>query len=230
MNPLDQFAKGAKKFSLSSLYGRIALVLFNGTTDKAALAESDGKLTASLYGKAGSTSTAISLETTGEQKEVNYGKASGTVTAFKVETTGEQDIVLHGKDSAGPNLDALLTDANRILWSRNFRDPILQDGVLLGVAATTIYTCPASTIVEEVWVEIINNTTTTLVASLFVDFDGTGTADTELILDSVALIPAITPIRLGPYSLQATGTVRGLCGTANAVSARVFGWTRPSTP
>src|SRR5574342_743677 len=102
MNPLDERKQqGSKRFSLAPLWGKMLLLLYTGTAEIRALSESDGKLTVSNYGKAGSTSTAISLETTGEQKEVLYGKASGTITAFGVEaTTGEQRNVLIGHDGS----------------------------------------------------------------------------------------------------------------------------------
>ena len=220
----------------TTIDGRITLFGSTSTTSESGvgipiLIEADGTLRfQSVLFHSGTTQIREKSETDGSPIVSNYGKASGTLTAFKVESTGEQDIVLHGKDSAGPNIDALLTDVNRILWNRNYRDPILQDGVVLALTATTVYTCPASTIAEEVWIEVTSNDDAPRTVDIFVDYDGTGVANTEAVLDTVTLGGNSLPIRLGPYSLQATGTVRGLCSNGSSVTARVFGWTRPSAP
>ncbi|MGH8651240.1 MAG: hypothetical protein ACREYE_03200 [Gammaproteobacteria bacterium] len=216
---------------MDELYGIMRLRAFKSTGFPVnILAENDGTVRSQVILHDGTVQTRARSETNGSLITSLYGKSAGTLTSVKVEATGEIDYVIHGKDSAGPNIDALLTDPNRILWSRAFREPILQNGVLLAATATTIYTCPASTIVEEIWVEVTSNDDTNRTVDLFVDFDGTGVATTETILDTVTLIGNAEPRRFGPYSLQATGTVRGLCSNANSATARVFGWTRPSTP
>src|SRR5574342_561689 len=112
MNPLDgRKQQGSKRFSLAPLWGKMLLLLYTGTAEKYALSESDGKLTVSNYGKAGSTSTSFATETTGEQKMQLYGKATTTIAAIQTESAGELKTVNYGKD-AGGTLDAFRTNDN----------------------------------------------------------------------------------------------------------------------
>ena len=223
MNPLDQFAKGAKKFSLSSLYGRIALILYNGTSDKAALAESDGKLIASLYGKVGSTSTAIALDTNGEHKVSNYGKVGSTLTAFALDDNGEQKVSLYSNTSAGAPI-ANRADAAGFQRVREF-EPYegSPDVVAIQTTATTIYTVPAST-TSVVEIELAN-TDTVLNTYDFHIIPSGGSAVAGNVMRKTGSLGVGEAHRLGPFNVDAgvffqalVTTVGGANGDINAIA------------
>ena len=196
MNPLDQFAKGAKKFSLSSLYGRIALILYNGTTDKAALAESDGTL-----------------------KVSNYGKAGSTLTSVKTETTGEQDFVIHGKDSGG-TIDPLRTNANQQLQVEIVKDPVPTDPVILGAAAAVFDPGSTATETYEFYFNVVNYGSASAVVNVGVDLGGGTTFDRHYV-ESLTVPDNDQSGWFGPYQLAGDDDVVASCATATTLQIHI---------
>jgi hypothetical protein len=111
-----------------------------------ALSEDTGHPLMVLYGWDGSAVARFAVETTGEQKVSNYGWNGAALTKILLETTGEQRMVLCGKDEAG-NIDALLTDEHKVLWTRSYEDSIIAPPVLLPAADGILWN-PGGTLTE----------------------------------------------------------------------------------
>jgi hypothetical protein len=207
---------------IKEFFGRAQLVLKSSAASQLdALGETDGKLMASLYGKASGTSTALATEATGEQKVTNYGKASGTVTVFKLETTGEQDIVLHGKQTGG-TIGAVNLNANNVLRIEIVNGGVVQaDPVLIPNAEGILWnpnTTSAS--IYELSFNIVNSTSSDVTGvNVGVDIGAGG----SLSAGEYYVQGLIVPLNgssgwYGPFVLDGADRVRGVAGTNNVLS------------
>ena len=198
VNPLDERKQqGSKKSFLGSIYGRMALILHNGTTDKAALSESDGKLITSLYGKAGSTGTAISVETSGEQKVVNYGKQTGdTIGAFNLNANNVLRVELI--NGATIQVDPLLVPvAEGLLWNP-------------GTTSASIY---------KVKFELVNFTASDVTGiNIGQDIGAGGSLATFEYWRFGLIVPASGSSGWqGPFTMDGADRVRGVAGTVDSI-------------
>jgi hypothetical protein len=98
-------------------------------------AETDGTLRMQLIGSddQGTTQRYIDTEATGEIRNSMVGWGGAALVRQLHETTGEQKVVMHGKDEAG-NIDAFLTDENRVLWTRSYEDSVIAPPIQLPAA------------------------------------------------------------------------------------------------
>ncbi len=215
--------------ALDEVYARVRNIVFSSLspeTPVGMLAEADGTVRQQLVGwKTEATAAQIRIraeETTGELTVSNYGNVSGTPTAFKVESTGEQDIVLHGKDSAGPNIDPLLTSTEKVLYVES-RDPgeYVSPDDMPGTN-TTYYTNNNTGFLADVEIEVVNTSGAAATATVDVVENGGSAAANRRILAAVPITPASVGIRLGAYTLNVGGTVEGLCSVADACTIHVY--------
>lgn len=184
------------------------------------LAESDGTLKYSMYGKVGSTLTAIALDTNGEQKVVQYGKAGSTITAQKVESTGEQDIVFHGKDSGG-TIDPVRTNDNQQLFYELYEKWIAVNPYELTTSDAVAWD-PGTTAADlyRVIITVHNFTATTRQVSVYRDLGGTGTeADNEKLM-AVEDVAANSRVSLPAIIMTGADNIRAYVdgSGANAVN------------
>ena len=193
------------------------------------LAESDGTLKFSLYGKVGATLTALSLDDGGELEVTLMGNIASTPTQVELDTGGKLMTVLYGKDS-GANIDPLRTNANQELIVQ-ISSPLGTGtpknlGKVLPAAATetTIYTTPASTTtqIEQI---VICNTGVATTFNLGIAVGG-GTIGTAEFLFGTTPIAANTTVTIaGPFYLATTDLLRGDSVTGNVCfSAEGIEW------
>lgn len=173
-----------------------------------------------LEGKdANDLDTPVLLENDGTAKASLYGKAAATLTAVKVETTGEQDIVLHGKD-AGGNIDPVLTDTNKVPWTRQFKDYVNLVGVLVPSTEGVLLDGSASLVAAGVYLVEFNvvNIDGSSAVSVSVGRDdaaGGSLVDAEYWMVSETIPAGGASGWRGPFVITGDDDVRGIAGAAN---------------
>jgi len=201
---------------------RSQLILHDGTVQRRWLSETDGKATASLYGKASGASTAIKVETTGEQDVVNHGKDSaGNIDPFRTNDDQQVQVQLQGADEAGVS-DSFRTDPFRIPWQRDF--PAWQDvdPVEIPVVEGVLWDPGTSALRQfEVMFYVVNNDAGAMSVTVSVGLDlgsgGSLAAPEYWMFNEVIPYPGTSGWR-GPFILHADDAIRGVASAANDAS------------
>ena len=183
---------------LKPLWGKIQLLLRNATADVYALAETDGTIKNSVYGKAG-----------------------GTLTSIKVETTGEQDVVIHGKTSGG-TIGALRINPNNQLQVEIIEGSYIQVDPLLITNSESLLWNPnaASSVYYKVMFNIVNSSSSDVTGvNVGQDIGAGGSLSAAEYWVQGLIVPANGSSGwYGPFLIPGDDRVRGVAGTTNVLS------------